>query len=247
VTDEEWTRSTSAIIPRGEILRIRREPVLVPLCPPQILIAWVRQWSSAVRLRQGTTQDFTNVNIIYVSMNVKYGLQSDTWYVVYTLISNFLRTIVPKLLQGLPPAVRQRLCFHKMELMHCMGNITHSGWTRQFYYTYEVYGVWSLDTLRHCKYHVSQKAKVSGYMLWNFSDLLCNKESDYRDLVCEFIWKLHAISLGILKALGDREWPAIITTKLCNPQNKLQLSKEVLEISSNFVLSQLLGSLCLVV
>jgi len=64
--------------------------------------------------------------------------------------------------------------------------------------------------------------------------------------VCEFILKLYTISLAILKAFEDRELPAIITNKLCNLQAKLYLSKyetEVLQTSSNFVLSQLLASL----
>jgi hypothetical protein len=76
---------------------------------------------------QGTNQHFTNVNINYVSTNVKYGLQSDTGYAVCTMICNFLLTVVPTRLQGLPPAVRQRLCFNKMELMHCKGNKSHGG------------------------------------------------------------------------------------------------------------------------
>jgi hypothetical protein len=87
---------------------------------------------------------------ITIMYDVKYGLQSDTWYTVCTMISDCLRTVVPNLIQGLPPAVRQRLCFSKMELMHCMGNMTQSDWRRQFYCIYVVYGVWSLDTVRHC-------------------------------------------------------------------------------------------------
>jgi hypothetical protein len=102
------------------------------------------------RLSQGTNQDFINANINYVSINVKYVLQSDTWHIACTMISSCLRTLVPKLLQSLPPAVRQKLCFNKMELMHCMGNtsITRSVWTRQFYCIYVAHGVCSLDTLR---------------------------------------------------------------------------------------------------
>jgi hypothetical protein len=84
-------------------------------------------------LRKGTTQHCTTINIKYVSMNVKYGFQSDDWYALYTVISNFLRTVVPTLLQGLRPAVRHRLCSNKMELKHCMGNKPHSGRTRHFY------------------------------------------------------------------------------------------------------------------
>ena len=36
--------------------------------------------------------------------DVIYGLQSDNLYAVCTLTSIFLRTVVPKLLQGLPPS-----------------------------------------------------------------------------------------------------------------------------------------------
>jgi len=116
--------------------------------------------------------------LIHCLHNEKYDLQSDTWCTVCTMINNCLRPVVPKLLQGLPPAVRQRLCFNKMELVHGMGNITHSGWTRKFYFINVEHGVWSLDTLRHCKWHVPKKGTLSGYILCNISDLLCNKESD---------------------------------------------------------------------
>lgn len=45
------------------------------------------------RLSQGTTQNFTKMNINYVSINVKYGLRCDTWYAVCTLISIFRRIL----------------------------------------------------------------------------------------------------------------------------------------------------------
>jgi hypothetical protein len=43
------------------------------------------------RRGQGTNQDFTNVNINYVSTNVKYGIQCDAWYAACTVISNVPR------------------------------------------------------------------------------------------------------------------------------------------------------------
>jgi hypothetical protein len=45
---------------------------------------------------------------------------------------------------------------------------------------------------------VSQSEKVSGYKLYNISDLLCKKESDYRDVVYEFGFTVNSISPGIL-------------------------------------------------
>jgi hypothetical protein len=55
-------------------------------------------------LSQGTTQDLTNININYVSMNVKYGLQSDTCNADCTMIRNCRRPVVPTRLQVLPPS-----------------------------------------------------------------------------------------------------------------------------------------------
>ena len=147
----------------GEIVCGQRKSVPVPLCPPQILMANVRESCSAVGITAWAKERpkilQTWITIMY---DVKYGLLSDTWYTVCTMIGNYLRTVVPNLIQGLPPAVRQRLCFNKMELMHCMGNMTHSDWRRQFYCIYVVYGVWSLDTLRHCsvKYPKQQRSQA---------------------------------------------------------------------------------------
>ena len=50
MTDEGWKWNTGTMMSTSEILFTRRKPVPLPFCPPQILMAWVRERSSAVRL-----------------------------------------------------------------------------------------------------------------------------------------------------------------------------------------------------
>jgi hypothetical protein len=78
------------------------------------------------RLSHGTIPRFYERENQLCKYYVNYGLQYDTWHADCTMISIFLRTVVPKRLQGLPPTVRQRLFYNKSDLAHCMGNIPHT-------------------------------------------------------------------------------------------------------------------------
>jgi hypothetical protein len=102
----------------------------------------------------------------------------DTWYAVCTVIGNFCELLYRS---GF------KLCLQVWE-RGCVSTRWSSCIACGIYATVVeqdnsivcmwCIGVWSLDTLRLCKWHESQKAKLSDYMLCNISELLLNKDSD---------------------------------------------------------------------
>jgi len=156
-----------AKMPTGEAVCTQRKSFPEPLCPPQILTANVREWCSAVRINAWAKERPTILQMwITIMYDVKYGLQSDTWYTVCTMISNCLLPVVPKLLQGLPPAVRQRL--FQQDGAHALYGEYATQWLKTAMPLY-LRGIWGLvlGYLAPLQCQVSQTAKVSGYMLCN--------------------------------------------------------------------------------